>query len=227
MAASSQICQSKRGRNEFWNGEIPSPDVNRTNSRTLVHDSALMSLLEKIDSMGNNDETDVRINGIINSQEDEIGLIGQIDHYLDSTDEKYSSDRMGSINQVQLTEHGSIEAISSDIADFTYYDNVAAGLGFFVDIITPHELGIMINDIYGYSMPQIMYSDALYGFPETAEVFHGSLWEDDIRNLNEHSVIRNGFSSKQHEEFGITSEVEFDNGGNDSKIIECVRDNEG
>ena len=52
MASSSQVCHSKRARDEYWNGGLALPDAKRFNSVSLVHDTYLIALLEKIDNMG-------------------------------------------------------------------------------------------------------------------------------------------------------------------------------
>ena len=221
-------------RDEYWNGGFILPEAKRRkNSGALAHDTALMSLLETIDNMDSNgsnlagDLTDVGINGVVNSLEDEIQLKVQTDHNI----EKGSSAEMASIKQLgqgQITaDQGTTEAtmVTPDIWDFTYYDDVGAELGFLIDLIASRELGIMINGIHGHSMFHNMYSDdAVYGYAETTELFYGSLWEDDIWHLNEHPVIQNDFSSPQHEEFGITGGIEFHDVGNYSKPIQPVSD---
>jgi hypothetical protein len=176
--------------------------------------------------MDNNDsnpeETDVGINGVINSMEDEIRLKAQTDHNIESTDDT------GSIKQGQLTADGSNEttSVTLDIGELTYYDGVGAELGFVEDLITPHELGVIMNHMHGDSMAHIMYSDAVYGYAETTEVFYGSLWQDDIWHLNEHPVIRDDLESPQQEEFGITSGVQFYDVWNDTTTIQCVNEND-
>jgi len=212
MAASSQVNQNKRRRDEYWNGGLALPEVKRTNNRTMGRDSDIIALLDIIDNMDGNDsnpeETEV---GIINSLEDEVRLKAQTDHNIESTDDKGSADRMGSIKQRQLTAEEIIEANSviPDIGDFTYYDDLGSELGFSVELITPHELGIFLNHIDGDSMPHIMYSEVVYGYAQTTDVFHGSLWEDDIWHLDEQPFIQNDLESPEQEESGITSGVKF------------------
>ena len=73
-----------------------------------------------------------------------------------------------------------------------------------IDKFTPDELGIMMNYIDGDSIPDIMYFDAVHSDVESREVFYGSLWEDDIWQLNEqYPGIQKDFASPQQEEFGI------------------------
>ena len=134
--------QNKGGRDEYWNGGFILREAKRRkNSGALAHDTALMSLLEKIDNMDSNgsnlagDLTDVGINGVVNSLEDEIQLKVQTDHNI----EKGSSAEMASIKQLgqgQITaDQGTTEAtmVTPDIWDFTYYDDVGAELGFLID----------------------------------------------------------------------------------------------
>ena len=83
-----------------------------------------------------------------------------------------------------------------------YYDDVRAELGFFVDH-TAVELGIIMNLLDGDSMAN-MYSDAVYGYPDTPAVFYESLWEDDLWDLKEHQAIQNYFESGQKEEIEIS-----------------------
>jgi len=235
MAASSQVSQNKRGRDhEYWNGGLASREAKRTSSAGLTlaaHDSDLMALLEKIDNMddnnGNNPEASVnqveeeRLNGVIKSLEDELkGQAGV--EAVDVVEEiQGKNTEMGSIKQGELTD-GSSEANSvSDIGDLhseagnlTYYDDVRAELGFFVDH-TADELGIIMSHIDGDSMANIMYSDALHSCVETTEFFYGSLWDDDIWLLNEHPIIQNDFKAPQQEVGLVVSGAEFDEVGND------------
>lgn len=175
MAASSQVSQNKRGRDEYQNGELTLPDAKRSNSIKLMQDSYLMGLLEMIDNMdainSNPEEThteiqfqDEMLNGVM---EDEIGLKGRAD------DDGISE--VGSIKQGEITEVNSQATSDSDTADmhfegnFTFYDYVSPEPGIFMDH-TAVENGIMMNLLDGNSKGDIMFSDAVYA----------SLWEDDI-----------------------------------------------
>jgi len=236
MAGFSQVSYNKRGRDESWNGGLDLPDAKRTNSGTLMHDSDLMALLEKIDNMDDNNSNpetvngleDERLNGVIKSLEDEIGLKGQA-----GVDELGSTE-MVSIKQGELTD-GNSEATSTSVSDIgdlhseagnlTYYDDVRAELGFFVDH-TADELGIIMSHIDGDSMANIMYSDAVHGYVETSEVFYGSLWEDDIWLLNEHPVVQKDFELPQQEVGLVVSGSEFDEVGNDIRAIHRLSANE-
>jgi len=210
MAASSHVFQSKRGRDEYWDSGLASPNAKRTNTGTLGYDSDLIALIEKIDNTDNNEDTDavnevedeIMLNEIIKSLEDEIGLKEQTDDNFESTDEKGSTDQMGSNKQGKLTAEANFEAtlVTSDIADFTYQDNVLT------DHITPDEFRIMMqNYLDRDSVPDTMYSDTVHGFIESREASYGSLWGDDIWLLNEYPVIQNDFTSPQQEEFKITA----------------------
>jgi len=236
MATWSQVSQNKRGRDEYWNGELDLPDAKRTNGGlSLAHDSDLMVFLDKIDNMGANicnpKETDVGINRVINSLEDEVGLKARTDYHIESTDEEDSSaDQMGSNKQGELTagRNSKATSLTSDIGYFTYYDDVRADLDFFLHQFTLDELGIIKNHIDGDSIPDIMYLDAVHSYVETRQVYlwdddiwqwneHsiiqndlaspqpccGFMWQNDIWQLNEHPVIQNDFASSQPEEFGI------------------------
>jgi len=240
-SAASQVYQRKRGRDEYWNGGLASPHTKRINSGlTLAQDSDLMALLDEIDNLdannSNPDETDaakeleISDNGVIESLEDEIGLKVQTENNIESTDEKGSDDQMGSFKQGKLTEDGSnSEAVSvCDIGDWTYYDDVRAELGYFVEHISPDELGIIIdNYIDGDSMANIMYSDAVDGYAETPEEFYGSLWDHDIWQVNEHPVVQNDFESLQKEEVGsVVSEGEFPDVWNDIRSVQRLSDDE-
>lgn len=205
MAACSQVSHNKRGRDEYWNSVLAFPDSKRTNSAgTLAHDSDLLAFLDKIDNMDDSKETqvegEIRLNGIIKSLGDEIGLkVVQTDK--ESGDENGSTDQIGSNKQGALTADGISEAtsVTFNIGDMTYYD------GFFVDHITADEFGfIMQNYLAGDSVPNITYSGAVHSYIESREVSYiGPLWEDDIWQFNENPVIQNDFASPQQEEFGI------------------------
>nr|ADE76708.1 unknown [Picea sitchensis] len=226
MAASSQVCDNKRARDKYWNGGLALPDAKRISSERLVYDSYLVALLEKIDNMDANPKEpiaviqlkDERLNGVMEFAEDEVGLIRQ----AADVDGKGSTE-LGSMKQGELIDRYS-EAISvSDTlgdmhseGNLTYYDDVLAELGFFVEN-TAGELGIIRNHFDGDSMAN-MYSDPVYGYAEAPAVFYGSLWEDDLWQLNEPVVIQNGFESPRQEEFGISGE-EFHDVWNDFRSI--------
>lgn len=202
MAASPQVSENKRGRDEYWNGGLALPDAKRTNGGRLVHDCDIMALLEKIDNMdamnSNPEETNTviqlqeeRLNVVMKSLKDEVGLMGQ----ADDVDGKGSS-AMGSIRQGEITDGNSEATLVSLTADIylegnlTYYDDVSAELGFFVDH-TAVEFAIMMDLFDGNLMANIMYSDSL----DSTETVYGALWEDDIWQWNEHPVIQNVFAS--------------------------------
>lgn len=194
MAAAWQVCQSKRGRDDYWSGGLALPDTKRINSELAVaQDSDLLASLDEINDLdaidGNQEETDagneleIRINGVIQSLEDEIGLKVQTTNKIESSEEKGSADQMGAFRQGGLAEEGSnSEATSAcDIGEWTYYHDVHAELDCFVEDISPYDLGVIIdNYIDGDSMANFMYSDAVHCYDETMEDFCGSLWEDDI-----------------------------------------------
>jgi hypothetical protein len=221
MAAYSQVSERKRGRDDYWNGGLALPDAKRTINRTLAYNSDLMSLLNKIDDMDNIDNNPEEthavneldgengFNAVLKSLEAEIGLEAQAHNDIESTDEKGNNDQMGSIKEGELSEWNS-EATRSvyDIRIFKNYDDVGAQLCFLADHISPDEFGIIINYIDGDSMSNTMfYSDAEYGNAETTEDFYGSLWDDDIWEMNEHPVIQNDFASPQQKEFGISGAI--------------------
>jgi len=203
MAVSSQISQNKRGRDEYWNDVLVLPNAKRSNSEKMRHDTDVMALLGMIDNMdtiNDNPEKihgaiqleDEKLNGVMKSMEDEVGLKGQADDIesVDVVDEKG-----GSINQI--TYWNPEATSSSDTGDMdseahlTYYDDVCAELGFFVDH-TAVELGIIMNLLDGDSIAN-MYSDAVYGHPDTPAVLYESLWADGFWQANEHPdpVIQN------------------------------------
>merc|ERR1711915_208690 len=111
----------------------------------------------------------------------------------------------GSKKQGVLTadRNSQVTTVTSDIGDFTCYENARVELDLFVDQFSPDELGIIMSYADGDSIPEIMYLDAVHSNDETSEVFSGSLWEDGIWQLNEHPVIQNDFALPQPEEFGI------------------------
>jgi len=237
MASYSQVSQRKRGRDKYWNDGLALPDAKRTISRTLAYDSDLMSLLDKIDDMDNNNpegtdavnehDGDIGFNAVLKSRETEIGLKAQAHNDIESTYEKGNNDQMGSIKEGEFSEWNS-EATTSvyDIRIFKNYEDVGAELCFLADHISPDEFGIIINYIDGDSMANTMYySDAEYGYAETTEDFYGSLWDDDIWHMNEHPVIQNDFASPQLKEFGISG-AEFHDVWNDFRPIQCGRDND-
>ena len=215
MAASSQVSQNKRGRDEDWNGELSLADAKRTNRElTMAHDSHLMALLEKIDNMdannSNPEETDIAFNKVINSVEDDTGSKGQKYHNVESTDEMDGiADQMGSNKKGESTP---------GIGDFSYYDDVRAEFDFFVDNFTPEELRIIMSHMDGDSIPDIMYLDAAHNYAETGEVFYGPLWDDDIWQLNEDPVIQNDLASPQQEEFGINGSEFHDVGATEKQL---------
>lgn len=196
MADASQVSQNKRGRDEYWNDGMDLPDSKRINGGlTLAHeDSDLMALLDQIDNLDANHnnaeytdhavnelESEMRLNGVIESLEDEIGLKTQTENKIES------ADQMGSLKlQGELTVNGSNSeatgSLSDIVGDLTYYHDVRADLDFFVEHICCHELGMMIdNYIDGDSTDNNMYwPDAVHGYAETTEDFYESLWEHDI-----------------------------------------------
>ena len=93
MAFSSQVYQTKRGRDEYWNGGLALPKAKRTSSRTLAHDSDIIALLDMVNNMDNTDcnteETEV---GMTNSLEHEIGLKAERDHNTEFVDENGNAD---------------------------------------------------------------------------------------------------------------------------------------
>jgi len=206
MAASSKVYENKQGRDEYLNGGLALPDAKRTNSERLVDDNNIMALLEKIDNMDtincNREEAhtaiqleDERLNGVMKSVEDEVGLKGH-EYDVESIDiDEKGSTEMASIKQI--TDWNSEATSVYDTGDMhsegylTYYDEVREDLGFFVDH-TAVELGLIMNLIDGDSMANL-YFDAVYGYTETTAVFSGSLWEDDIWQLNGHLVFENDF----------------------------------
>lgn len=199
MATSSQFSQKKRGREEYLNGGLASPDAKRTNSRTMGYDNSnLVAVIEKMDNMDNNEETaaenevevEMMFSGVINSLEDEIGLKAQRDSNLEFTHEKCSTEKMGSNKNSVAT------LVTSDIGDFTYHDDVLADLDLFVDHITLDEFGIMMENYLDQdSVPDIMYSNTVQGYIDNTEPSYGPLWTDDSWPLNEYPVIQNDFSS--------------------------------
>jgi len=212
MAVSSAFSQNKRARDEYWNGRLAFPDAKTTNSGSLMYDSDLIALLEKIDNMDANNnnpeetlEGEMKLNRVVKSLEDETGLKVQTDNNIESTDENGSTDQISSNKQGELTAEGNSEAtsVTSDIGDFTYYNDVHADLDFFIDPITPYEFGIIWpNYLDRDSVPDIIYSDPVHGYLENTEVSYGSLWDDDIWLWNEQTIIQNESESPQQEEFG-------------------------
>jgi hypothetical protein len=208
---SSQVSQNKHERDEYWNGGMGFPNPKRTNIGRFLHESDIMDLLEKIDNMDAinsiSEETHTviqlqveNLNGVMKYMKDEVGLMGQ----ADDVDGKGSS-AMGSIRQGEITD-GNFEAtlvsLTADIyleGNLTYYDDVSAELGFFVDH-TAVEFAIMMDLFDGNLMANIMYSDPVYN----TETVYGSLWEDDIWQWNERPVIQNVFASPQQEESGFS-----------------------
>lgn len=215
MAACSQVFQKKRARDEYSNGGMASPDAKQTNSGTLGYDSDLITSMENIDNIDDNEEKDavteveveMMLNGVIKSLEDEIGMKVQTDNGSESIHQKGSSDQMGLNKQGEIIAEANSEAtamVTSDPGNFTYHDDVLADLDFFVDHITADEFGIMMQNYHDRdSLPDIVYSDIAHGYIESTEASYGSIWEDDIWRLNEHPVIQNDFASPQQEEFGI------------------------
>jgi hypothetical protein len=229
MAASSQISQNKRGKDEYLNGGLALPDGKRTNTGRLVHDCDLMAVLEKIDNPEEihsvNQLEDERLSEVTKSLEDELELKGQEDEVETVDVNGKGSTEMVSIKQGEITEGKSETTSVSDTGEMhsegnlTYYDDVCAEFDFFVDDIIPDELGIfMQNHVDGDSVPDIMYSDAVHGYVQTGGVFYGSLWEDDIWQFNEHPVIQNDFLWPQQEEFGING-AEFHDFGTRSSDL--------
>lgn len=242
MAAASQVSRTKRGRDDYWNGGFALPDTKRINSGlTVAQDSDFMLSLDEINNLDDNDcnpeETDAaneleisetRVKGVIQSLEDEIGLNVQTEHKIQFSDENCSPVQMGSFRQGELVEDGSNSEVTSvnDIGDWTYYDDLRAQLGCFVENISPEYPGIIIdNYVNGDSMVNLMYSDAIQGYAESTEDFYWSLWDHDIWQPNEHPVIRNGFESSQQEEIGlVVSEADFPDVWNDIRPVQGTDD---
>jgi len=242
MAAAWQNRQSKRGRDDYCGG-LALPDTKRINSElTVAQGSDLMASLDEINDLdaidcnpeeavaGNELEiiSDIRITGVIESLEDEIGLKVQTTNKIESSEEKGSANQMGPLWQGELTEDGSNSGATSacDIEEWPYYDDVRGQLGCFVEDISPNDLGI-INDNYmdGVSMANIIYSN--HSYAENMEDFYGFLWEDDIWQLNEHPVIQNDFESSQQEEVGlVVSEADFPALWNDIRRVQRLSDEE-
>lgn len=60
----------------------------------------------------------------------------------------------------------------------------------------------MQNYLDRESALDIIYSDlSTHGYSETVDASYGSLWEDDVWQLNEQPVIQNDSESRQQEEF--------------------------
>lgn len=215
MAASSKVYQNKREREEYTKGELILQDTKRSNSGRLVHDGDLIDFLAKIDNGDANNssaeaaqsviqpESQMRLNGVIKGFEDENGLKAQTDYKIKSTDEKASTDQMGLNQQGELAADGNFEAtsVTSALGDFTCYDNVCGDLGFFAEHITHYETGfIMQNYLDTESALDIIYSDlSTHGYPETVDDSYGSLWGDDIWQLNEQPIIQNDSESPQQD----------------------------
>jgi hypothetical protein len=161
MAALSQVSKNNRGRDEYLDRGLALRDPKKTNSGRLVHDCDLMALLEKIDSMdaqnSNPEEIhtvnqleDERLNGLTKSLEDELGLKEQENEIEFVDADGKGSTEMVSIKQDEITEEKSETASVSNTGkmrsegNLTYYDDVYAGLDFFVDDIIPDELGIIM-----------------------------------------------------------------------------------
>lgn len=197
MAASSQVSQNKRGRDEYLNNGLAPPEAKRINSGMLGYDSDLIALLDKIDNMDNNEQTDavneaggeMILDGVIKSLQDEIGLKAQTANGFD----------FESINEKRST-------VQSDIGEFTNYEDIRSDLDFFEDHITTDEFAIIMqNYLDGDSVPDIAYSEAVHGYVDSTDASYGFLWEDDICLLmKEHPTIPNDFRSPQQEEFGIS-----------------------
>lgn len=214
MAASSQLCENKRGRDEYLHSGLALRDAKRSNSGlTLGHDSDLMVFLEKINNHCNLEgihiavdeaEDEMRLNGVIKPLKDDISLKGQTDNYnIDYGDEKGNTEQMVNSNE-QGDGNSEATLVKCDIG-FNHYGE-ASVLDLFVDQFSTDELRIIMNHIDGgYILDIIWYSDALDGYVDTAEAFYGSLWEDDTWQFNGHRrVIQNDFASPGQEEFGVS-----------------------
>lgn len=225
MAAASQVSQHKRERDDCWNGGLPLQDTKRINcGLTVARDSDLMAFFDQIDNFdanGSNPEgtdaaneleiCEIGMNGVLKSLEDELGLKVQTEK-IEWIDEKGDADRVGSIKRDKFTVYGSnSEATSAwDIGDWTYYDDLRAELRYFVEDISPQDLGFIIdNYTFGDSTYDIMYFDTVHSCVETTDDFFASLWDQDIWQWNEHPIIRNDFESSQQEVGLVVSEAEF------------------
>lgn len=191
MAAISQVCNNKRARDEYWNGGIALPDAKKVKSGRLAHDSYLMALLEKIDNMDANPEPhaviqlkDERLNGVMKSAEDERGLIGR----AAVIDEKGGTE-LGSTQRGELTDsYSEVISVCDTVADMPSEGN-------YVDVMaelynTAGELGVTLN-LFDSDSTGNMCWDPVYA--EVPVDSYGSLWEDDIWQLNESTIFQNGF----------------------------------
>ena len=77
MDSSSQVSQNKRGKHEYLNNGLVSPEAKWINREMLGYDNDLMALLNKNDNMDNNEQKEVEIDGV-NEVGDEMMLNGVI-----------------------------------------------------------------------------------------------------------------------------------------------------
>jgi len=126
---------------------------------------------------------------------------------------------LGSMQHGELSDsYSEAMSVSDTLGDirsegnFTYYVNVVAELGFFL-YNTAGELGVTLN-LFDVDSTANMYSDTVYDYAETPIDSYGSMWEDDIWQLNETRVFQNDFERPWPEEFG-NSRVEFHDIWND------------
>ncbi|GLJ07833.1 hypothetical protein SUGI_0075070 [Cryptomeria japonica] len=223
----SVYIQNKRGREEFWSGGFGLPEAKRMN---MGHDTTdLMALLDRIDNIDyiekNNNETgfvvnegeEERLNVVIKSLEDEIGLkpnnveetvvcvydnVACVDNVVACGDDEkkggVDDNTRSLVDEISNGTDGTTTSVSELASQGSlYYDGE---LGFFMDHAAAHatdDLGIIMSHCQSaadHSMSNF-YLDSLHGYADNTEVFYGSLWEDDIWHVNDHGAFfQNGGS---------------------------------
>jgi len=171
-------------------GIIVIPQAKKPNAVPLAQDADLMALLDRIDKMdsytdqdgfsceaqlGENERTD---SGIMKSfKEAEVGV---------------------TLKQQQQPDSASSIGDGSDVGDLQAYGNVLGEFDFNVFLDSADELAMGLNQ-FPYYEGDVMAAASSQGLPENAgyndaaaEVFHGSLWEDDIWQLTDINEIPQG-----------------------------------
>lgn len=184
---SSDVTESVLLSDDTDSGLIFVPEAKKPNAVPLAQDADLLALLDRIEKM--------------DSYTDEDGF--SCDVQL-SKNERRDSGIVKSSEEAEMgvtskhTDSSSSIGDGSDIGDLQAYGNVLGELDFNVFLDSADELAMGFNqfqyydgDVVAAISSQVLPENAGYN-EAAAEVFQGSLWEDDFWQLTDVKEIQQG-----------------------------------